>query len=65
MDLINSNFKTNGLAQSGAQYGNAQFANEAGGNYALGSNSGAWAVGFQQINQSSMGLHATTAHWYA
>jgi hypothetical protein len=65
MDLINSNFQTNGLAQTNAHYGNAQFANEAGGNYALGSTSGAWAIGFTQINQASMGLHATTAHWYA
>jgi hypothetical protein len=65
MDLINSNFQTNGLAQTNAHYGNAQFANEAGGNYALGSTSGAWAIGFTQIHQSTMGLHPTTAHWYA
>jgi len=65
MDLINSSFKTNGLAQTNAHYGNAQFANEAGGDYTLGSTSGAWAIGFTQINQSTMGLHATTAHWYA
>jgi parallel beta-helix repeat protein len=65
MDLINSNFQTNGLAQTNAHFGNAQFANEAGGNYALGSNSGATAIGFVPINQASMGLHATTAHWYA
>ena len=65
MDLINSSFKTNGLAQTNAHYGNAQFANEAGGDYTLGSTSGALAMGFTQINQSTMGLHATTAHWYA
>ena len=65
MDLINSNFKTNGLAQTNAYYGNAQFANEAGGDYTLGSTSGAWAIGFTQIDQSSMGTHPATAHWYA
>jgi parallel beta-helix repeat protein len=65
MDLVNSNFQTNGLAQTNAHYGNAEFVNEAGGNYALGSNSGAFAVGFVPIHQSSMGLHPTTAHWYA
>jgi len=65
MDLINSNFQTNGLAQTNAHYGNAQFANEAGGNYTLGSTSGAWAIGFTQIDQSIMGPHPTTAHWYA
>jgi hypothetical protein len=65
MDLINSNFQTNGIAQTNAQYGNAQFTNEAGGNYTLGSNSGALAVGFTSIDQSIMGLHPTTAHFYA
>jgi len=65
MDLINSNFQTNGFAQTGASYGNAQFANQAGGNYALASTSPALAMGFQQIYQSTMGLHPTTAHWYA
>jgi Ca-dependent carbohydrate-binding module xylan-binding/Right handed beta helix region len=65
MDLVNSNFRTNGLAQTNAHFGNAAFVNEAAGNYALGSNSGATAIGFVPINQASMGLHATTAHWYA
>jgi hypothetical protein len=65
MDLINSNFRTNGLAQTNAHYGNAEFANEAGGNYALGSNSGAWSIGFAQIAQSTMGPHPVTAHSYA
>ena len=64
MDLVNSHFQTNGLTQTNAHYGNADFMNEAGGNYALGSNSGAFAVGFAAIHQSSMGLHPTTAHWY-
>jgi hypothetical protein len=65
MDLINSNFQTNGLAQTNAHYGNAQFVNEAGGNYTLGSNSGATSIGFASIDQSVMGLHPTTAHYYA
>jgi hypothetical protein len=65
MDLINSNFQTGGLAQTGAHFGNAQFANEAGGNFALGSGSGATAIGFTSINQSTMGTHPTTVHWYA
>jgi hypothetical protein len=65
MDLINSNFQTNGLAQTNAHYGNAQFVNEAGGNYTLGSNSGATSIGFTSIDQSVMGLHPTTAHYYA
>ena len=65
MDLINSHFQTNGLAQTNAHYGNAQFANEVTGNYALGSNSGAWAIGFIAIHQGTMGLHPATAHWYA
>jgi hypothetical protein len=65
MDLINSKFQTNGLAQTNAHYGNAQFVDEAGGNYTLGSNSGATAIGFASIDQSIMGLHPTTTHWYA
>ena len=65
MDLINSNWQMGGVGQTNAQYGNANFANEAGGNYALGSGSGATAIGFTQINQSAMGLHPTTAHYYA
>jgi parallel beta-helix repeat protein len=64
MDLVNSHFQTDGLAQTNAHYGNAHFMNQAGGNYALGSNSGAHVVGFVTIHQSGMGLHPTTAHWY-
>ena len=65
MDLINSNFQMNGFSQTNAHYGNAQFANEAGGNYNLASTSPALAMGFQQIDQTAMGLHPTTTHWYA
>jgi len=65
MDLINNHFQTNGLAQSNAHTGNAHFVNQANGNYALGSNSGAHAIGFVAIHQNGMGLHPTTAHWYA
>jgi parallel beta-helix repeat protein len=67
MDLLNSHFQTFGtsLAETNAHYGNALFANEAAGNYNLASNSPAFAAGFTQINQSVMGLHPTTAHWYS
>jgi hypothetical protein len=67
MDLLNSHFQTFGtaLAETNAHYGNALFANEAAGNYTLASNSPALADGFTQINQSVMGLHPTTAHWYS
>jgi hypothetical protein len=63
-DLINSHFQTNGLSQSGAVYGNAMFANQAAGNYTLGTTSGAHKIGFVSINQSVMGPHPKTAHWY-
>ena len=44
--------------------GSAKFVDEAQANYALGPNSAAPLVGFKQINESLMGLHPTTAHWY-
>jgi parallel beta-helix repeat protein len=67
MDLLNSHFQTFGtsLPETNAHYGNALFANEAAGNYTLANNSPALAAGFSQIDQSVMGLHSTTAHWYA
>jgi parallel beta-helix repeat protein len=65
MDLINSNFQTGGFSQTNAQYGNAQFTNQAAGDYSLQSTSPALATGFKSIDQSVMGLHPTTAHWYA
>ncbi len=67
MDQLNSSFRMDGpsLPESNAQHGNAQFANQNGGNYALGSNSGANSIGFASIDQSAMGPHPTTAHWYA
>ena len=67
MDLLNSHFQTFGTAlnQTNPHYGNALFTNEAGGNYALPSNSPAVAAGFKSIDQSVMGLHPTTSHWYA
>lgn len=64
MDLINNQFQMNGFGQTGAHYGNAAFANEAGGNYTLGANSGAHTIGFASINENVMGPHPTTAHWY-
>jgi parallel beta-helix repeat protein len=64
MDLINNQFQMNGFGQTGAHYGNAMFANEAAGNYTLGANSGAHAIGFVSIHEHTMGLHPATAHWY-
>ncbi|MDB5392819.1 MAG: hypothetical protein JWM91_325 [Rhodospirillales bacterium] len=66
MDQLVSHFRTdgNGLSDNNAQYGNAQFANAAGGDYSLGGNSGAFAVGFSSIDQSTMGPHPLAAHWY-
>ncbi len=67
MDLLNSHFGTTGdhLNETNAHFGNADFLNQAAGNYALGGGSGAHAIGFVSINQSVMGLHPTGAHWYA
>ena len=44
--------------------GAAEFADEAQAEYQLGPNSLAPQVGFKRIDQSLMGLHPTTAHWY-
>ncbi len=63
-DQVNSNFQTNGFAQTNPQYGNADFVSPSTGNYNLGSGTGAYSVGFTQIDQSTMGPHPTTAHWY-
>lgn len=52
------------LHDSSMQYGNPNFANAASGNFALGSGTAAGAIGFSAIDQGSMGLHPTTAHWY-
>ena len=49
---------------SNPKYGDPRFANAAGGDYTLQGGSAASAIGFQAINQSAMGLHPTTAHWY-
>jgi parallel beta-helix repeat protein len=65
MDLINSNFQMGGFSQTNAHYGNAQFTNQAAGDYSLQSTSPALATGFTSIDQSVMGLHPTTVHWYA
>jgi parallel beta-helix repeat protein len=67
MDLLNSHFGTTGdhLNETNAHFGNADFVNQAAGNYTLGSGSGAHAIGFVSINQSVMGLHPTTVHWYS
>lgn len=52
------------LRDSNMQYGNPNFANPGGGNFTLGSGSAAGAIGFSAIDQGSMGLAPTTAHWY-
>jgi parallel beta-helix repeat protein len=44
--------------------GNPQFANPSGGDFSLGSGSAASAIGFQSINQSSIGLAPKTATWW-
>ena len=49
---------------SAPQVGNPDFADAAGGNYALPSGSAASAIGFHGIDQSQMGLHPATASWY-
>jgi parallel beta-helix repeat protein len=54
---------TDGL-DSNPSTGNPQFANPSGGNFALGSGSAASAMGFQTINQSTIGLAPTTAHFF-
>jgi parallel beta-helix repeat protein len=64
MDLINSHFQTDGLGQTGAKYGNAMFADQGAGNYSLGSNSGAHAIGFTGISEKNMGPHPVNAHWF-
>ena len=63
-DPFSNYFQMSGLPQNNAQYGNANFANEGGGNYALSSNSGATSIGFTSIDQSVIGLHPSTAHFY-
>jgi parallel beta-helix repeat protein len=65
MDLINSSFQTGGFSQSNAHYGNAQFNNQSSGDYSLQSTSPVLATGFKSIDQSVIGLHPTTTHWYA
>jgi hypothetical protein len=62
MDLLNSHFQTGGFTQTNVHSGNAQFVNEAAGNYTLGSGSGAAAIGFVAINQNTMGPNPTTTH---
>jgi parallel beta-helix repeat protein len=66
MDQLSSHFRIDGggLSDNNPQYGDAQFANAAGGDYSLGGNSGAFAVGFSSIDQSNAGPHPLTAHWY-
>jgi hypothetical protein len=67
MDLVNSHFQTFGdpLNETNAHTGNALFADQAGGDYAMLSNSSALAAGFHNIDQSVMGLHPAGAHWYS
>ena len=54
---------TNGV-DSNPSIGNPQFADPAAGNFSLASSSAANAIGFQNINQSTIGLAPTTAHSY-
>jgi parallel beta-helix repeat protein len=46
------------------KFGDPKFADEAAGNFAPGAGSAAGAIGFQAIDQSGMGLHPLTVHWY-
>lgn len=52
------------LGDSSSHYGNPNFANPGGGDFSLGSGTAAGEVGFLAIDQGSMGLKPTTAHWY-
>lgn len=67
MDQLNDYFRTDGgsLPESNAQYGNAEFANLAGGDFTIASGSAVSQIGFTAIDQSAMGPHPTTSHWYA
>lgn len=49
---------------SNSIFGDPKFANAVTGAYALQANSAAVNIGFQNIDQSQMGLHPTTDHWY-
>jgi parallel beta-helix repeat protein len=66
MNPRSGDFRTNGdsISEINAHHGNARFKDQAAGNYAIGSKSGARATGFAAIDQTAMGLHPITAHWY-
>ncbi len=71
MAAISNNlyYNTNGQPMQGnldtsPKTGNPNFANVAGGSFALGAGSAASAIGFQSIDQSGIGLAPTTAHYY-
>lgn len=52
------------LHDSSMKYGNPDFTNPGGGVFTLGSGTAAGAIGFAAIDQGSIGLAPTTAHWY-
>lgn len=54
-----------GISQSGAHYGDVQFTNRAGGDYALKSGSPALAAGIASISTAGMGPQPATPTWYA
>lgn len=54
----------NAYQDSSPHYGDPKFVDAAAGNYALQPGSAAADIGFQVIDQSQIGLHPTTAHWY-
>jgi len=62
-------YNTNGQpintsGDSNPSTGNPQLANPSAGNFSLASGSAASAIGFQSINQSTIGLAPTTAHFF-
>ncbi len=46
------------------KFGNPLFQNEPGGNYTLQSGTAATQIGFNPIDQASIGLHPTGPQWY-
>jgi parallel beta-helix repeat protein len=55
-------FNTQGMDNS-ASYGDPDFTDPSTGDFTLGSGSAASSIGFQNIDQSTIGLAPTTAHW--
>ncbi len=71
--MANLYFNTTGAAMRTAPptldtsplFGDPRFAAPGGGNYALQAGSAASAIGLRSIDQAAIGLHPSTAHWYA